>query len=58
MKNDSIPLFRDWSAYALSLPVRQLDGEHIRLYTLKYMTLHTHIRTMAKDIVRLSDYRG
>jgi hypothetical protein len=58
MKNESFPLFRDWSAYSLSLPVRELDGVKQRLYTLKYYTPYKYLRTLAEEIVKKMESRG
>jgi hypothetical protein len=58
MKNDSLPLFRDWSAYSLSLPVREFRGKIISLYTLKYFTPYKYLRTMAEEIAKSTTDRG
>jgi hypothetical protein len=59
IEDNNIPLFKDWSSYSSSLPVRRLSAdEPIILYKVKYFTPNKYLRKMAEEIVKKTDQRG
>lgn len=63
MKNNNIPLFKDFESYSRSLPVRlyeisDSDVEFIPLNTLNYYVCPEDLTSMAAKIIERSDYRG